>query len=283
MVEGIVYPLQDLIQGRQVSSAERKRLVKDSWESVAAHYGMRPDGNMRDQYARKLNTQETLKYIAEGDRIIDVGCGNGVATVEYARVADYTLGVDYVEAFVEAAAALRKELVDAGKLEFAVADVTDLGPIKEQYGQFDKVVCERTLINLSCWDEQRSALGELLGLLRLGGHLLLSEVTIQGHERVDKLRTRYGLEPLEKHWNNIYIDEPALFAYMSSHECQLVHSESFSLYVLLSKVLNAFLALPYEPNFDDPINKLAFELSEDFSIQEKIGHTVFFLFKKQSW
>lgn len=272
----------DLTAGKDLDTAERAKCIYENWKKAAQSRGLKPDATIRDLYARALNTEAVVKYIKDTDRVLDVGCANGFATVKYAEKAEFTIGVDYVAEFITHAHDLHKNLVKANKLDFLEADILNLGWIKDLYSQFDKVICERTLINLSSWDQQKQALDQLGSLVRVGGLLLISEATVQGHESVDKVRLQFGLDILEKHWNNLYIDETVLEKHLS-RDFHLVSKESFSLYILLSRVINAALSLPKEPRFNAPINKLAYELSHSFSVKESVGHTVFFVFKKETW
>lgn len=271
---------KDLTQGRELSPEERKKLVRKNWMDIAEKYGKQPDATIRDLYLRKLNTIAVNQYIEKNDSVIDVGCGNGFASVEYARTAKFTLGVDYVQKFIDEANELHREVIATKNLRFLVGDVLDLSEIKRKYGEFDKVISERTLINLLSWDEQMQALDQLSSLLKLKGLLLLTEVTLQGHESIDKIRQEFCLPVIEKHWNNVYLDENVLVDYLAE-SYSLIARENFSLYILLSRVVNAALSLPNEPSFDAPINEIAFRLSQKFSINDGPGHQVLFVFQKK--
>lgn len=270
----------DLIKKRRVSSKQRSELVRKNWEDVASEYGEQPDATIRDIFLRELNTMAVLKHINSKDKIIDVGCGNGFATAEYAKKARYTLGVDYITGFIDKAKQLHRAIIRENRLQFKVGDILDLFPIRQEYGQFDCVISERTLINLASWSQQCKALDELDSLLKVRGKLILTEVTLQGHKSVDRIRRRFRLEVLEKHWNNVYIDENKLIRYLKKHY-MLIRRESFSLYILLSRVVNAVLSRPREPSFDAPINKIAFELSQEFSLSQDLGHQILFVFRKK--
>ena len=273
---------KDLIKDKDVTDEERTKLVKENWCNVAEKYGDSPTATVRDMYARQNNTEVISKYIRPGNKVLDVGCGNGFATAEYAKEADYTVGVDYIPEFIRRAKELHKPLICAHKLAFEVGDIRYLDPIKDRYGTFDKVLSERTIINLASWEEQKGALHQLSNLVQTGGYLILLDVTNQGHHSVDKVRQHYGLDIIEKHWNNIYLDEVLLIAELAG-EFQLVKKDSFSLYTLISKVIHPLIVAPQEPKFNSLINKLACELAREFTVEEHIGHTVLYVFKKETW
>ncbi len=267
---------KDLTDGKELSMEARSKAVHDNWENVAKEFGNREDATIRDLCLRALNTEKTCKYLCHTDKIIDVGCGNGFATAEYSKHVRSAVGVDYIPEFVSQANRLHK---DHDNLRFVVGDIRDLSSVKDTYGKFDKVIAERTLINLASWDEQKKAILELDSLLVPYGLMILTEVTVQGHESVDKIRTSIGLPIIEKHWNNVYIDEDRLRGVFGT-AYTFVTRESFGLYSLISKVVYPYLIYPEEPKFDASINKLAAELDQLFEIRNEIGHQVFWVFRK---
>ena len=271
---------EDLTRGDAITPQERSKLVRQNWEKAATDLGSQKDATIRDLFMRELNTQFACKFISEGDRVIDVGCGNGIATVEYGKAALWALGVDYIPQFIDAANDLHKETVEAGKVEFQVGDILDLAEIRARYGEFDVVVSERTIINLADWDEQKQAVDELSSLLKKGGFLILTEVTKQGHESVDALRQEFGLPGLQKHWNNVYLDEAVLEEHLSGR-FELIDRENFGVYILLSRVVNAVQAYPQEPAFDAPINEIGFKLAQRLRWPEGPGHHIAMVFKKE--
>ncbi len=272
----------DLTSGKSVDADEHSRLVRENWTKAAQEHGDAPDATIRDLYCRELNTEKVASLIRQSDWVLDVGCGNGFTTAEYAKRAERTIGVDYISEFIDHATRLHSEIAKGHRLEFIEGDVRDLAWIKDTFGMFDKVLSERTLINLASWEEQILALDQLASLVKVGGYLFLLEVTNQGHESVDKARQRYGLDILEKHWNNVYLDEELLIEHLAGN-FQLVEKESFSLYTLLSKVLYPAIIAPEEPQFDAPINSIAKDLSAFFTLKEDIGHTRLYVFKRETW
>jgi SAM-dependent methyltransferase len=260
-----------------VSSEEKSKKVFENWSNVAKDNGESPDASIRDLYLRDLNTKYVISYLDDSDTIIDIGCANGFATSKYANCVKRAIGVDYIPEFVKYANKLHKR----DNLQFIVGNILDLGGIKEIYGTFDKLVIERTLINLCSWEDQKRALCEADNLLKIGGLLILTEVTLQGHESIDSLRIKYGLPILEKHWNNSYIDENLLMAHLENSYF-LIRRYNFGFYSLISKVIYPASIYPEEPRFDADINRIASELDQIFRISNGPGHQVLFVFKKET-
>lgn len=102
-----------------------------------------------------------------GQRLLDVGCGNGAAAVRLARTLGLEVtGVDIdpeqIDAAVEAS-------TDLAAVRFLVADATHL-PFAE--GEFDLVHTSKTMHHVREWQQ---ALAEMARVLRPGGQLLYND------------------------------------------------------------------------------------------------------------
>jgi len=215
--------------------------VRAYWTEEALRHGLSPSASWSDHRVMELEIQAIGPRVA-GARTLDVGCANGYSSIAY--VADYgaqVLGVDYVEEMVDSAerrrAALPEELRD--RVEFRVGDARALD--LEDAG-FDRVVSTRVMINLSGWEEQRTALGECLRVLRPGGLLLLSEATVGGWKRLNALRGEWGLEPIPMPPFNSYLGEAEVID-LVSRRADLIAVEDFaSSYYVATRFLKPLLA-----------------------------------------
>ncbi len=151
------------------------------------------------------------------------------------------LGVDYVPEMVERALERRSSLpAEVGsRLEFRVGDVRELDLDDDS---FDRVISTRVVINLGERPEQARALGEYARVLRPGGLLLLSEATIQGLERLNALRSEWGLPAIGIPGFNLYLDEE-LLPEAAGPELELERVENFaSSYFVATRLLKPLLA-----------------------------------------
>lgn len=121
---------------------------------------------------------------------LDVGCAVGRSSFELARRAGRVVGVDFSQAFIDAAKTLQArgemdgevlaegermqeftarvpEGIDRGRVDFLVGDATDLPPL----GMFDVVLAANLICRLP---EPRKFLARLPSLVRPGGQLLLA-------------------------------------------------------------------------------------------------------------
>ncbi len=184
--------------------------IRRFWTRQALEHGQSSDASWSDRMLVEMEVREVARRLEDGDRVLDVGCGNGYSTVQFAATRKVSLrGVDYIPEMIAQARLRHRALADtlAGTVEFDVGDVTALD---EAAGTYDKVISVRTLINLGEWTFQLRALRECARVLRRGGLLLLSEATCQGWRRLNRLRREWGLDAIPVKPFNEYLDEERL-------------------------------------------------------------------------
>lgn len=121
--------------------------VREIWDAKAAFWDERMgDGN---QFQRELlgPAVERLLDVKPGERVLDVGCGNGVSTRRLAELGARITGIDYSVQFVELARA-RKTPYDE-RIDYRVVDATDdeqLLALGE--GEFDALVCNMVIMDM---------------------------------------------------------------------------------------------------------------------------------------
>jgi ubiquinone/menaquinone biosynthesis C-methylase UbiE len=254
-------------------------VVFDYWEGKAASGGDDPTVTIRDLHYRDLEIDAIRGRLGPEDRVLDIGCGNGFATLEYAAHVREIIGVDFSPTMVQGA----QRKLDASpaqvreKTTFAVADARELPYADET---FSCVVMERCLINIPDRTQQIAAAAEAARVLRKGGVFLLAEVTLQGHERVNHYRRLFGLDKLKVHWHNTYLDEPT-FVRAVSRYLDLEDTIRFGMYGFLSKIVHPLLAHPREPSFDGKMNELAAHIARKVPDFDGCTHQVIFVWRKK--
>lgn len=246
--------------------------VKGFWDATAHKFGKDPSGVIRDIHFRNLEITETIKYLSNDDDAIDVGCGNGYGTSKFASFVKTIIGVDYSKTFVDIANGLSR----FQNTSFAVADARSL-PFTDN--KFNKVIAQRLLINLPGKEDQFRVLDELHRILKPNGFLISTEVTRQGHAKIDEYRRKAGLLPLEKYWHNLYIDEDEFFEYIKG-KFEVLKVRRFGMYHFVSKILHPLIVFPNEPKFDARINEVARKLANRFNEFEDCSHQLLAVLKK---
>jgi len=104
----------------------------DHWSSTYDH-----DRNL----TRDLDQVTTRKVFADTRyrNSLELGCGTGKNTVLLAEISDAVHAIDFSEGMIERA----RQKVDTGKVQFSVADLTQVWPIKND--SHDLIVCNLIL------------------------------------------------------------------------------------------------------------------------------------------
>jgi ubiquinone/menaquinone biosynthesis C-methylase UbiE len=166
----------------------------------------------------KLQRHELLD-LSPGDRVLDVGCGQGVdVRLLSSRVGPEweVVGVDISEKMLDAA---RERTEHTSNVRFESGDVMDLSFADDS---FDAVQCERVLVHT---DAPEQALSELARVTRPGGRVGVTEpdlgsilIETPGGQSMDELNPAYAVhkQPLlgrrlfrlvrEAGWTNIDVD-----------------------------------------------------------------------------
>ena len=125
--------------------------VRDIWDAKAAFWDERMgDGN---QFQLELigPAVERLLAVRASERILDVGCGNGVFSRRLAELGARVVAVDASARFLELARARSAALGD--RIDYRLVDATDetqLLALGE--GQFDGLVCNMVLMDMPVID-----------------------------------------------------------------------------------------------------------------------------------
>jgi 2-polyprenyl-3-methyl-5-hydroxy-6-metoxy-1,4-benzoquinol methylase len=121
--------------------------VRDIWDAKAAFW----DEPMGEGNAFQLEligpAVERLLTLRSGERILDVGCGNGVSSRRLAHLGARVVAIDYSARFLELARSRSQDLSD--HIEYRLVDATD----EEQLlalgkGSFDALVCNMVLMDM---------------------------------------------------------------------------------------------------------------------------------------
>jgi SAM-dependent methyltransferase len=230
-------------------------ITKAFWEDRARNPDLTEETVTHPDYnQRLLEIEVLLQYLPQGQRILDVGCGNGFSTAVFARYAAHVVGIDYSAAMIERAG---REFGHLPNISFAVQDVLDLDFPPES---FDVVISQRCLINLPTWETQQKAITNIARVLKPGGYFFLQEGSRQGRERLNQVRETFGLSRMPTVAYNLDFDEENLWPFVCRY-FDIVEVRRFGLYDLISRVVHPLLVSPAEPRYDAKINEVARRVS----------------------
>lgn len=230
--------------------------IKENWDGRAKNTRLQGSYvTMTDRNQRILEIDEALRHIPPGQRVLDVGCGNGYSTAIFAKQAEHIVGIDYSEAMIARAT---REYGHLPNTTFEVRDI--LSPLPYPAKSFGVAVTQRCLINLVTWDNQQKAIEQIARVLRPGGYFVMQEGTRQGRERLDQLREQLGLPRMPDVPFNTDFDEALLWPFLRRH-FEVVEIRRYGLYDVLARIAHPMLVAPAEPDYEAKINDIARQLA----------------------
>lgn len=216
-----------------------QKLVKKHYKEEAAKTAMSLTSTMADVNTRRLEMDALVSYLKTAKKALEVGCGNGAASVEIAK--RVKLNLTCVDFTPELIALAKKQPTKGikGKVDFYEQDVLKL-PYKNA---FDAVFTERCIINLMTWEHQKTALANMAGALKSGGRLILLEAFNDGLAQLNRSRQDVGLEPVGPAYHNFYLDKEAVIEHLKGLRMKFAQENNFlSSYFFGSRVLYPALA-----------------------------------------
>jgi len=259
---------------------ERTEIVKAFYDSLET---TQKYATSRDFNLRELEIEFIRSNVCESKRILDIGCGNGYTLLSLAKsIKAEMVGVDFSERMIDGARVLAQQMLDRGvdRPTFQLGDAREL---KCADGRFDAVISERCLLNLPSRNDQYLVLQEMHRVLAEGGIAALVEGTLQGLERLNKLRVSVGLEAIpdrsEDNVSSLKLDEVE-FENRARRFFTIEKKQDFGMYYLLSRVVHPLLVFPEEPRFDARINEIARKVAALAPSYAGLGHVVGYVFRR---
>ena len=204
--------------------------ARDLHRRIQAYWERPGTLSIIDKNLHELEIRAVLRHLKPGDRIADIGCGDGVAGVRYGAKVRSCLLVER-SARLRRLAARRAARAGRKNTVARAGDMLDL----DIPGGNDAIVTQRLLINLCSWAEQKRAIDSIRRSLRPGGRYIMVENTNDAFRAMNRWRARVGLAPVPLHWHNRFFDHDKLMRFMRGR-FRLVRSYDFGLYYLLTRV-----------------------------------------------
>jgi len=214
-------------------------LVKEHYKKQARQHKTALTSTMLDHNNRRLEIQNLVALLKDGDRCLEVGCGNGAASIAISKAKKLNLlSFDFSQDLIKLAKSQPIKGIK-GKIRFESGDVLNL-KIKNR---FDVVFTERCIINLLEWSDQKTALKNMATALKNGGKLILLEAFSDGLETLNQARQEVGLDTIPPAYHNLHLKKELVIPHLASCGLKLVEENNFlSTHYFGSRVLYPAIA-----------------------------------------
>ena len=244
--------------------------IKQYWDERAK--GTEPDSAQATTYDVYLRDLEIAKFkqkiseasLPEGSTVVDLGCGDGHATVSVASAFPTLrfIGFDWSEDML--ALAKKRCSAHAGlskRMSFRQGDMRRVSDALKGE-KFEVFLTSRSLINLMYSEEQYSAIEQIAEHLKPGGYYFGIENFMEGQRNFNQLRVAMGLPEISVRWHNHFFDEQEYAARTAKHFDSLVFESFLSSYYLATRVIYSAGChlVGEEPDYFHPIHQVAGKL-----------------------
>ncbi|WP_024517808.1 class I SAM-dependent methyltransferase [Bradyrhizobium sp. Tv2a-2] len=243
--------------------------IREYWNERAVDAKGSPTATTNDVFLRQLEGVTLVARLRDHClrslcTILDVGCGDGMTTLELARHFPDArfLGIDFSPSMIEAARSNLAVQPDLGaRVAFSSGDARDLkGAVGNQ--KYDAIITNRCLINIPEPEGQFLALKEIADHLSDAGLFLGSENFIGGQIELDRLRNLMNLPKIPIRWHNLYLDETSFLDECKKHFSSATLENFTSSYYYATRVIySALCKIENSPvDYEHPIHRVAMQL-----------------------
>lgn len=219
---------------------------------------------LRDIEIEKFKQKITEASLPEGSTVVDLGCGDGHATVNVAAAFPTLrfVGIDWSEDML--ALAKKRASAHAGlseRMSFHQGDMRRVTDVL--HGKKHEVfLTSRSLINLMYSDEQYGAIAQIAEHLKPGGYYFGIENFMGGQKNFNEARVAVGLPEIPVRWHNHFFEEKEYAERTAKHFDSLTFESFLSSYYLATRVIYSAGChlVGEEPDYFHPIHRTAGKL-----------------------
>lgn len=216
-----------------------KKIVDEHYVKQAQQHKLSLTSTMPDLNTRRLEIENVVKYLEDDENCLEVGCGNGAASVEISKIKKINLlSIDATKKMID----LTKQQPThgiRGNIEFRHQDVLKFN----QHNSFDTVFTIRCIINLMAWNDQKMALTNIANAIKHGGKLILLEAFTDGLEELNHARQEVGLPPIKPAPHNLHLRKDLVIQHLLQCNLGMLTENNFlSSYYFGTRVIYPALA-----------------------------------------
>lgn len=228
---------------------------KEFWNQYVKKFKDNPFGAHSDNDIVDLENHFILSILKNNQfkSLLDIGCGNGQRTLLFSKNIDgKTQGIDYSDGMIKESKKLleQQDISIQNKLSFELKDVNKIDD-----SSLDAIISCRCLINQPSSESQIKILKMLFNKLKLGGSLIIAEQSLNGIQRLNKIREKFNLPIITIRWYNVPIDEEIVFNEINNL-FKIKAINRLGIFYYLSRVIHPSLVFPDDPQPNSKINEL---------------------------
>ena len=234
--------------------------IRRHWEEAGKKFpkGGKVSPTSRDPFLGQLEEAHILRFLVGRERILEIGCGDGLHTALYAQHVGQVKALDISGNLIRLAETRMIEN-SISNVEFKVGSVLDLVNLYER-DKFDCIVSQRCLINLPSWKYQQTALEQACKVLNPGGILLMSEGFQEELDELNVARKKFNLDEIKVVPYNRNLRHDEFDDYVKTM-FEVIEIGDYGAYLFLSRVFYPLSVFPDAPKHDSPLNEAAMRIS----------------------
>jgi ubiquinone/menaquinone biosynthesis C-methylase UbiE len=192
---------------------------------------------------KETRTQAVVKLLDSGERLLDVGCGNGNFCIKSKDYYKEIFGIDVSSVRIEKAKEKISQRKDKESFNFSQHDIAQNLPFKNEY--FDTVTCIATL---ECLTYPKKAVAEMKRVLKPGGILIVTtgNIAFLPHRLTllsGKLPTIWGVDENGIDWDRLHSFTRKVFAlFLKNQGLEIVSLSCSGIFSRVRKVWPSLLA-----------------------------------------
>lgn len=225
-----------------------------------------------------LETEFIKRYLKKNQSVLDIGSGDGIATIEFAKMVKHVEGLEPSPTLIEIA----KKKVSRAKINninWREGSILDLSKIYSN-PKFDVLISKRVLINLLSWSKQKEAIEQVAKISKKGDLFLLAEGFLDTFKNLQDLRVKYGLERDTVVPFNLFFQRKQFEDFISQY-FEVVDQNNLGIYYFLSHFYYPLVIKPEEPKYNSKMNQVATEIALKEKFLEEFGYINFYALKRK--
>ena len=256
--------------------------IQAHWQSAGERLSLdeKVTPTSRDPFLGQLEEQYVLRYLSPKHTVLEVGCGDAVHTISYAKRVHSICGLDVANSLIKLARQ-RADLASTRNADFVTASVLDI-PKLFPAQSLECVISQRCLINLADWKHQKEAILKIHEMLKPRGLFLVTEGFVEELQNLNRVRQTVELPEIKTVSYNRNLLHREFDPFVAKYfAVEAVHDYGF--YLFLSRVYHPLVVAPEQPKHDSILNEIASRLSSIVSAagMRQFSYNLFYVLRKK--